>query len=137
MTLYAAGGTLPLTVAGHEVHAEFGYPNPNENGLYKMINTGALADVNNVPIKSFDVSSQKSTRGKDITILVDKGTKNAEGVHVANWIELTATGGKPAAKVCVGTDFATAKKLCDERQSIKTRYPKFSEWVADAPTLLW
>lgn len=137
VTLYAAGGTLPLTVAGQEVHAKFGYPNPDEKGLYKMINTGAKADVNNVPTVSFQVSSQRSTRGKDITIMVDKGKKNDEGVYVPNWIELTATGGAPAAKVCVGVDYATGHKWCEERQSIKTVYNKFSQWVADSPTLIW
>ena len=137
VTLYAAGGTLPLKVAGQEVHAKFGYAEPNEKGLYKMINTGAKADVNNVAPVTFDVTSQKSSRGNDITIMVDKGTKNDQGVHVPNWIELTATGGEPAAKLCVGTDYATSKKWCDERESIKTKYPAFSEWVANSPTLIW
>ena len=137
VTLYAAGGTLPLKVAGQEVHAKFGYAEPNEKGLYKMINTGAKADVNGVAPVSFDVISQKSTRGNDIEILVDKGTKNDQGVHVPNWIALTATGGAPAAKLCVGTDYATSKKWCDERESIKTKYPAFSEWVANSPTLIW
>jgi hypothetical protein len=137
VTLYAAGGTLPLKVAGQEVHAKFGYAEPNEKGLYKMINTGAKADVNNVAPVTFDVTSQKSSRGNDITIMVDKGKKNDQGVHVENWIELTATGGEPAAKLCVGTDYATSKKWCDERESIKTKYPAFSEWVANSPTLIW
>ena len=140
VTLYAAGGTLPLWVgdASHEVHKEFGYPDPDpKTGLYKMINTGAKADVNNVPVVSFNVTSQKSTRGKDIIIKVDKGTKNDQGVHVPNWIELTATGGAPAAKVCVGVDFATENMWCFERQSIKDVYRKFSLWVAEDPTVLW
>lgn len=140
VTLYAAGGTLPLWVgdASHEVHKEFGYPDPDpKTGLYKMINTGAKANVNNVPVVSFDVTSQKSTRGKDIVIKVDKGKKNDQGVYVPNWIELTATGGAPAAKVCVGVDFATGYKWCYEREDIKTRYNRFSQWVTDDPTMLW
>ena len=137
VTLYAAGGTLPLTVAGEEVHAKFGYADPNEKGLYMMINTGAKADINGVPTVSFPVNSQKSTRGKDIKIMVDKGTKNEAGVHVPNWIELEATGGEPAAKVCVGVEFATGQKWCEERQSIKEIYPRFSEWVLNDPALLW
>lgn len=138
VTLYAAGGTLPLTVAGEEVHAKFGFPLPDtKTGLYKMINTGAKADVNDVALVSFNVNSKKSTRGKDIVIKVDKGTNNEEGVHVPNWIELTATGGKPAAKVCVGVDFATEQMWCNERQSIKTKYNKFSTWVTENPTVLW
>ncbi len=139
VTLYAAGGTLPLTVAGTEVHAAFGYPDPDENGLYKMINTGAKANVNGIaPVVLFNsLTVDKSLRGKDITILVDKGTKNEQGVHTPNWIELTATGGKPAAKVCVGVDFATGHKWCAERESIKTKYPKFSQWVLEDPTRVW
>lgn len=138
VTLYAAGGTLPLTVAGHEVHAEFGYPEADpETGLYKMINTGAKADVNNVATKSFDVTCDKSKRGNDITIMVDKGSKNEQGVHEPNWITLTATKGEPAAKLCVGVDFATGKKWCAERESIKTKYPIFSQWVASNPSQIW
>lgn len=139
VTLYAAGGTLPLTVAGEEVHAKFGYAQPDsKTGLYKMINTGDKADVNDIPTASFPVASQKSTRGKDIKIMVNKGEKDENGKIISdNWIELTATGGAPAAKLCVGADFATGKKWCAERQSIKSKYPRFSTWVANSPTLVW
>ena len=139
VTLYAAGGTLPLTVAGKEVHGAFGYAQPNSNGLYPMINTGDLADVNDLtPVVLFEsLAVDKSKRGNDIKIMVDKGTKDAEGNHVENWIELTATGGKPAAKVCVGVDFATGKKWCKERQSIKGVYPKFSQWALERPSVVW
>ena len=134
VTLYAAGGTLPLTVAGNEVHQLFGYPDTDPvTGKYKMINTGAKADVNGVATKTFSVTGiDKSKRGNDITIKVNKGTAAAP-----NWIELTATGGAPAAKLCVGVDFATGNKWCAERESIKTRYPRFSEWVLNNPTRVW
>jgi len=134
ITLYAAGGTLPLTVAGHEVHAEFGYAEVDAvTGKYKMINTGAKANVNGVATKTFSVTGiDKSKRGNDITIKVNKGT--AEN---PNWIELKAKDGEPAAKLCVGTDFATEGKWCAERESIKTRYPLFSEWVLNKPTRVW
>ncbi|MBO7538586.1 MAG: hypothetical protein J6T44_04830 [Prevotella sp.] len=139
VTLYAAGGTLPLKVAGTEVHRAFGYGDPDENGLYKMINTGAKANVNGVaPVVLFEsLTVDKSKRGNDIEILVDKGKKNDQGVYVPNWIELTATGGEPAAKLCVGTDYATGNKWCAERESIKDKYPEFSKWVANNPTLVW
>lgn len=139
VTLYAAGGTLPLKVAGEEVHAKFGFPTPDPTtGKYKMINTGAKADVNNIPTVSWTVDNiDKSKRGNDIKIEVDKGEKNADGQHVPNWIELKATGGEPAAKLCVGTDFATDGKWCEERESIKTKYPTFSAWVLDNPTRIW
>ena len=134
ITLYAAGGTLPLTVADVEVHAKFGYAEADsETGKYKMINTGAKADVNGVATQTFHVTRiNKSERGNDITIKVNKGTAAAP-----NWIALTATGGEPAAKLCVGVDFATGKKWCAERESIKKKYPVFSQWVASNPTQIW
>ena len=141
VTLYAAGGTLPLTVAGREVHSAFGYGTVDEKGLYKMINTNrpGADGVNGVAPVSFDVSNiLKSNRGNDIEIMVDKGEKNANGViEHHNWLRLTATGGQPAAKLCVGADFATKHKWCDERESIKTKYPVFSAWVLNNPTLIW
>lgn len=141
VTLYAAGGTLPLTVAGHEVHSTFGYGTVDEKGLYKMINTNrpGADGVNGVAPVAFDVSGiQKSNRGNDIEILVDKGEKNANGViENHNWLPLTATGGQPAAKLCVGSDFATEHKWCDERESIKTKYPVFSSWALNNPTQIW
>ena len=139
VTIYAAGGTLPLKVDGKEVHGLLGYGTPDpETGKYKMINTGAKADVNDVPTYSFTVNGiQKSKRGNDIKILVDKGSKNDEGRYVEDWKELTATGGEPAAKLCVGTDFATEKKWCAERESIKRKFPLFSQWVLENPTRIW
>ena len=104
-----------------------------------MINTGAKADVNDVaPVVLFEnLAVDKSKRGNDIKILVDKGSKNDEGRYVEDWKELTATGGEPAAKLCVGTDFATEKKWCAERESIKRKYPLFSQWVLENPTRIW
>ena len=139
ITLYAAGGTLPLKVAGHEVHAEFGYADPDPTtGLYKMINTGAMANVNNVNTVSFEVSGiNKSNRGNDIVILVNKGKKNEAGEFVDNWIELKANAGEPAAKLCVGVDYATDAKWCDERENISGKYPPFTQWVTSDPTIIW
>ena len=139
ITLYAAGGTLPLKVAGREVHAEFGYAQPDPTtGLYKMINTGAKANVNNVNTVSFEVSGiNKSNRGNDIVILVNKGKKNDQGVFVDNWIELKANAGEPAAKLCVGVDYATDAKWCDERENISGKYPPFTQWVTSDPTIIW
>ena len=141
ITLYAAGGTLPLTVAGEEVHAKLGYGTVDEKGLYKMINTNRQgADgVNGVPTASWSVSGiQKSNRGNDIIIQVDKGEKNANGViENHNWVTLTANTGEPAAKLCVGTEFATDHKWCDERESIQTKWPAFSAWALHTPAVMW
>ena len=145
--IYCAGGTLGLTVAGQEVHRLFAQANPSIQGLgdkdpatgkYKMINTGSMADYNDLVHPKFTLNNlTKSLRGYDIEILVDKGEKNAQGVYEESWIELTATGGRPAAKLCVGTDFATGHKWCAERQSIKTVYSRFSQWAINNPTLVW
>jgi len=116
--LVAAGGVLPLTVAGHEVHEEFG--ESANNGLYPMINTGAGPTK---PYKEFRIESgaDKEHNGKDILIQVQRelsdGTKE--------WFTLPANLGQPAAKfaVPVNTDY------CGERQHITTKYPLFGSWV--------
>ena len=128
VTLLKAGGTLELKVAGHEVHAEFGYPDPDATtGLYKMINTGAKADVNGATAQPFTVSCNKNNRGNDIVIEVNKGTKENP-----IWITLEAKQGQPAAKLAVKTTF----QIPDERVNIETYYPNFLKYVKD-PSVIW
>lgn len=108
ITLQAAGGTIPLKVAGHEVHEEFGVPTTT------MVNTGIGQQLNPV---SFSINNVDiSLKGKDIDIYVFK---------LGEWHALTANQGKPAAKIAVSTDF----KYCSERQDILSKYPKFKDWV--------
>ncbi len=128
VTLLKAGGTLELKVAGHEVHAAFGYPDPDPTtGRYKMINTGAKADVNGAVAQPFTVSCNKSNRGNDIVIEVNKGTKENP-----IWITLEAKQGQPAAKLAVKTTFL----IPDERVNIETYYPNFLKYVKD-PSVIW
>ena len=128
VTLLKAGGTLELKVAGHEVHAAFGYPDPDPTtGRYKMINTGAKADVNGATAQPFTVSCNKSNRGNDIVIEVNKGTKENP-----IWITLEAKQGQPAAKLAVKTTF----QIPDERVNIETYYPNFLKYVKD-PSVIW
>lgn len=113
ITLRAAGGTLPLTVAGHDVHSLF---NAAEK---EMINTNAPArdgGVERDPV-SFDITGiDRDLRGKDIVILVKKDDK---------WVELMANKGVAAAKIAVKPTF----QWCDEYVNIESVYPKFKEWV--------
>ena len=129
VTLRAAGGTLPLRVAGEEVHAKFGnYP------IKCMINTNAGKILNdklkkqgytfadNVPPVSFEVTVQsKENRGNDILVEVQKADENGN----LAWYPIEAKQGKPAAKIAVDTKF----EWCEERESLKTKYPNFVNWV--------
>ena len=115
ITLLAAGGTLPLTVAGKNVHDLF------NAGEKQMINTNAPerdGGVKRDPV-SFDITGiNRANRGKDIRIMVKKDGK---------WIELIANKGVAAAKIAVKPTF----EWCDEYMDIQLKYPKFKQWVQD------
>ena len=126
VTLAAAGGTLPLEfwsqgspTTKYEVHELFGV------ATNVMVNTGrtSKSPLPKVTLTGLD----KSKRGKDIIIMVNKGTEEEP-----SWVELGAKQGEPAAKIAVSPGF----KFCMERISIKNEYPIFSEWVKD-PKLVW
>ena len=131
VTIVAAGGTLPLEVAGHEVHAAFGVSDTKT-----MINTKAariLTDelkkqgykaADGLTAKSFTVDGIDRTKwGEDIPVRVQK---NGE------WYTIEATVGGPTAKIGVDLRF----NWPDEKQSIKSKYEGFTGWVTD-PTKLW
>lgn len=111
ITLLAAGGTLPLYVAGEEVHAKFGVSDKT------MVNTEAEGGATVKPV-SYDVAVNY-TEVKDIPIEVYKvgGEK----------LELTVTAGGAAEKIAVKTTY----KWTTERQHIWQKYPKFNEYVGD------
>lgn len=131
VTLRAAGGTLPLRIAGnddYEVHKLF------QKEVKCMINTNAdkiLTDElrkqgytfdNNVPAVSFEVTVQsKENRGNDILIEVQKADENGNPV----WYPIEAKQGQPAAKIAVDTKF----EWCNEKQSLKDKYRNFVNWV--------
>lgn len=120
--LVAAGGTLPLKVAGREVHGEFGQP------TNMMINTDATSagypsqDYETSTLPTFDITLEgvKAANGKNIKIEVEK---EVDGVK--KWIEMKANDGEPAAKIGVKPTF----KICKERQGISSKYPLFTQWV--------
>lgn len=119
--LWAAGGTLPLTIGGElnaegtevvggvEVHGKFGV------STNTMVNTG-LAERE---AKEFVLNDG---------ITYTNGDANAIKLYVkknGQWIEITAEQGKPAGKFnCeVGTEW------CDEYVDIRRVYPQFAAWV--------
>jgi len=121
--LWAAGGTLPLTIGGtrstdkqtitggREVHEAFGLTNTST-----MINTGAGATINPV---TFDLTGSYSQVG-DIHLWVYK-TVNG----VKEWVEIEAVVGEPAGKFVTNTDV----NWVDEYANIKGAYPEFQTWV--------
>ena len=121
--LWAAGGTLPLTIGGElnaegtevvggvEVHGKFGV------STNTMVNTG-LAERE---AKEFVLNDG---------ITYTNGDANAIKLYVkknGQWIEITAEQGEPAGKFnCeVGTEW------CDEYVDIRRVYPQFAAWVAN------
>jgi len=127
----AAGGTLPLTVAGVEVHGLFGYTTTNI-----MINTNARTGVSGLPAKKipldFAVNSPEDVRDK-IKIIVTKRVLNEQtGEYEPRDFTIEATTGAPAAKVAVVPTF----QWVNERHSMKDDYPSFRDYVLD-PNAVW
>jgi hypothetical protein len=112
--LRAAGGELPLYVAGHEVHKEFGY-----SGSYPIINTGwdGAIDYENRYV-DFPIDGVISTRAaaNNIPVVVKKRGEDKTLIDIL----LTARTGKVASKVCVGRDY----EWCSERLDVDNKFHK-------------
>lgn len=113
--LQAAGATLPIRINGNdalEVHKLFGVAGD------VMVNTNAeskgLKGATRAPY-SFSISGSFSTVN-DVRLEVQKN---------GTWIELRATRGEPACKICVNKDF----QYPSEQESLKAKYPDFIGWV--------
>ena len=110
ITLKAAGGTLPLYVAKHEVHDEYGVSRTT------MVNTGRGVSISRDP--SFTI--ENTYNSTDVNVVA--GAIPVEVQKLVNGtsslVELFAPKGKAAAKVAVGNDYV----WCDERESIDERY---------------
>ena len=113
--LQAAGGTLPLYVAGHEVHDAFGV------GTSDMVNTdaGPVCAPVLIPL------GVKYDDARDIIVTVEK-----PGYPEA--VELQAVPGRAPHKIAVPTDF----DWMTEWQDIDGVYPLFSDYVND-PSVRW
>ena len=107
VTVRAAGGTLPATVAGKDIHELFGVSTKD------MVNTG----IKTAPVAIFRIPQVNNA--KDIHIMVgnDGGT----------WELKTATGAAPQ-KILVPSTTRWNK----EYKSIVNSYPDFRNYVQDA-----
>ena len=107
VTVRAAGGTLPATVAGKDIHELFGVSTKD------MVNTG----IKTAPVAIFRIP--QVINAKDIKIMVgnDDGT----------WELKTATGAAPQKIVVPSTT-----RWNKEYKSIVNSYPDFRNYVQDA-----
>ena len=115
ITLLAAGGTLPLTIAGVEVHAKFGV------STNKMVNTESWTEQRD-PVTF--VIEGKYANANEIEVRVQKGS---------DWPLLTAPIGKAASKIAVSTDYEWVKEL----QDITNAYRQFDTYVTTGKPAKW
>lgn len=104
--LQAAGGTLPLYIAGKEVHGLFGVSETT------MVNTGR--GVTKAPV----------------TFVLDAAYNDANNIEVAVKkdgvvIPITAVRGQVASKIAVKPNY----DWCSEREDIEAKYPSFGKYV--------
>ena len=134
--LLAAGGTIPLTVAGKEVHDAFGV------GVTTMVNT---RDGNSTAFGSYvDIDTDKNPvyigdtvitydKNKDPLVLV-KNIEKAQDVKIvssfnnAQVAELGADVGKAPHKLFVPMQTQWAS----ERKPLNLAYPNFANYVSDS-----
>ena len=133
ITLLAAGGTLPLYIAGVEVHEKFGVSTSTMVNTYTDNNGNLIKDHNPV---SFTIPNQD----KKNFVLDANGNETyppyGSTVKDVAWklpvevlkllsngnrglVELTAPVGKAAAKVAVGNDY---NDWCPERTSVDDKF---------------
>lgn len=110
ITVQAAGGTLPIYVAGREVHAVLGV---NVN-IPVNVGTGVTAEP-----QTFSINVASNDVNDIPVIVINKGVQ----------YELKANKGQAPAKICVDKRYV----WCTERENIKKRYPKFVEWASKNP----
>jgi len=121
IVLLAAGGTLPLTIAGEEVHKLFG----EKANSYPMINTYAGKHAEREPVEFNVILTGNFASAYDAI--------NALNIKVkGQTIPLTVKKGEPSEMIVVptGTDWS------DEKQPIGNKYTKFEEWIKD-PSVVW
>lgn len=114
ITVRAAGGMLPLSVAGKEVHALFGVE------VTEMVNT-VPGEKRLMPVV-FSIDGELEASAVEVKV----NGNDAE-------YTLTAAQGSAPQKLCVGTDFEWTK----ETQNIKEKYPNFEDYVSNPSLKEW
>lgn len=112
----AAGGQLPIYVAGKEVHKGIGYMFNTSNPDYEFGKVLVKDSIISVNAQTFDFNSIP------VEVLVD-GAKVVAGSNI----------GEAPEKIAVGVDY----KWCKERQNIKDVYPTFLQYVANKSVTNW
>ena len=121
LRLICAGGVLPLRVRGAseaegvEVHSVFGETAPNEQGEYKMYNTGAGPTV---PEATFTVVGEYTTPEKIKNIIIEVKKDDI-------WMPLPANRGEAACKILVDNTFKPVR----ERRNIADENQRFTNYV--------
>jgi len=121
--LQAAGGTLPLTIGGREVHDLFGVP------VNEMVNTYAGRHHGKDPVPFTVTLNGPFNNAWDAINALPIIVQNPNG----QVIQLTINPGSPAEMfaVPVTTDWS------NERISIRNRYPAFVDWIRDSSVQWW
>ena len=122
--LQAAGGTLPLTIGGYEVHGLF------EVTTTTMVNTqpGLHSERNPVHFTVTLPGSNYSNAWEAINALpVVVLNNNSQPV------QLTVNPGEPAEMIAVNVD----TDWSNERVPIQNAYPTFVDWIRDSSKIWW
>ena len=141
--LLAAGGTLPLTVAGKEVHQAFGF------GVTTMVNTRdanstafgsyEFKDPDQDPVYIGDISQTVTFEGHTYDLKLTAGISRAKDVPiVVNYdnnqvAKLIADEGEPPHKLFVPFD----TRWTSERKPLNLAYPNFKRYVVDSSDTSW
>lgn len=118
ITVRAAGGTLPLTIGGVEVHQALGVATTD------MVNTGRKS----APIAIFRIpfTGTRSYNNSDYNKINIQVTGNDAKVYT-----LKAEVGAVPSKILVTTDY----EWTTERQNIEEKYPAFKNYVGNESTV--
>ena len=112
----AAGGQMPIYVAGKEVHEGIGYMFNTSNPDYTYGKVLVQDSIISSNASTFDFNSIP------IEVVVN-GERIAAGSNI----------GQAPEKIAVGVDF----KWCKERNNIKTVYPCFADYVSNKEITNW